>query len=459
MKYKIIILFLIFISNNSFSQNKMISKENAIQDIDTLHRYIEEIHPNAYAYISEDSIDKVYSNIKNKINDSLSIYKFYNLLSFIAANYKDGHTSVLIPRIWFQERHKVIPFTITVNNKRMFVVNSTDTSKIPIKAEIIEINNISTRIIIDTMINTQSGEDINYRIEKVKYFFSYLLFSLYDFEDNFKIKYRFNNEIKTVTLNGILFEKYSLLKDNNKNTQNYSAKFLPDKKVCIIDFRSFSDIDKFKIFLDTTFLKIKKQNIENLIIDLRNNTGGNSVLGDELFQYIYDKPFSQYDKTILKVSSQLKLLWKYNYLPNGIYDSLKVEKLMTLPNGIIVRTDTIFNDNEEKLIQIREEPNRLKGNVYILTSHFTFSSAADFAWCFKHYNMGKIIGEETGGWGFCYGDNVYTELPNSKIAINVSCKLFYNIGATKDSAHGVYPDYPIKSDEALNYALKLIKKK
>jgi len=462
MKYKVNIILILFLINNySFSQTKMIYKENAIQDIDSLHKYIEEIHPNAYAYVSKDEIDNIYTNIKKQINDSLSIYQFYNLLTYIAASYKDGHTSVIIPRVWYEENHKIIPFTIDIKDDKLFVNKSYLPVKIPQDIEIIEINDISAKNIIDTMINTQSGEAINFRIEKVKYFFPFLLYSIHNFDNNYKIKCRINNEIKILKIKGISYKQYSTLReDNNKNNYNYSARFLLNKSVCVIDFRSFTNLSEFKVFLDSTFFKIKKQNIKNLIIDLRNNTGGNSVLGDELFQYIYNAPFSQYDKTILKVSKQLKLLWKYNYLPNGVYDSLTVAKLLTLKNGVIVRTDTIFEENEgNNLIPIRKEPNRFTGNTYLLISHFTFSSAADFAWCFKHYNMGKIIGEETGGWGLCYGDNVYTELPNSNIAINVSCKLFYNIGANKESTHGVYPDYPVKSDDALEYALKLIDKK
>ena len=71
--------------------------------------------------------------------------------------------------------------------------------------------------------------------------------------------------------------------------------------------------------------------------------------------------------------------------------------------------------------------------------------------------MGKVVGEETGGWGLCYGDNVYTTLPISNIAINVSCKLFYNIGATNESFHGVIPDYEINPNKAMNYTIEIIK--
>ncbi|HHD92455.1 MAG TPA: peptidase S41, partial [Candidatus Portnoybacteria bacterium] len=66
------------------------------------------------------------------------------------------------------------------------------------------------------------------------------------------------------------------------------------------------------------------------------------------------------------------------------------------------------------MIKLENKKNRFKGNVYVLTSKETYSSAADFAQAIKAYKLGKIIGEKTGGWIVCYGDIVEDQLPNSK---------------------------------------------
>ncbi len=47
--------------------------------------------------------------------------------------------------------------------------------------------------------------------------------------------------------------------------------------------------EKFNLFLEETFRKIKEEEIEHLIIDIRNNSGGNSTLGDALLDYLTDK--------------------------------------------------------------------------------------------------------------------------------------------------------------------------
>ncbi len=452
----IIIITFLSISLTSYSQVRLISKEEAIQDIDTMQRYIEEIHPNAYAYKNKEIINNFYESVKDKITDSISIYDLYNYAGFLTANYGDGHLSTIFPNIWNNENHLVIPFTIEISNRKVYVKNSIDEDLINENCEVIKINGIPIKEIIDTMLVSRSGEAFLFKKEMVKYYFPNLLYSIYGFDNIFEVQLIRNNTIKTHVLEGIDYEEYlKLLSRDEKSTEDFSVKYMTDKSVCIIDFRDFSDLERFKIFLDTVFSAIKKDKINNLIIDLRNNSGGNSVLGDELFQYISKTDFTQYDKTILKVSSHLKSLWTSYYLPQGVIDSITVNEVLKLPNGMIVRTDTIFNEDEE-IIKLNEISNRFYGKVYVLTSNYTFSSAADFAWCFKHYNMGKIVGEETGGWGLCYGDNVYAELPNSRLAINVSCKLFYNIGATEKSTHGVIPDFQVKSEDALDYVIRII---
>lgn len=93
-----------------------------------------------------------------------------------------------------------------------------------------------------------------------------------------------------------------------------------------------------------------------------------------------------------------------------------------------------------------------------MTSGQTFSSAADLANAFKFYKAGKIIGSETGGFIISAGEVVERQLLNSKLFLNASSTIDYNIGATGNERYGVIPDIRVQPEEALNYTLeKLIK--
>lgn len=108
-------------------------------------------------------------------------------------------------------------------------------------------------------------------------------------------------------------------------------------------------------------------------------------MGDAFFQYIGNKPFRQYDKVIVKLSQ----LYKDRLLKNlgSKQPGEEVLKYLNKKNGTI---DTFYLDNNS----IQDNPLRFNGNIYLLIDSQTYSSAADFAQCFKFYKRGTIVGEE-----------------------------------------------------------------
>ncbi len=83
------------------------------------------------------------------------------------------------------------------------------------------------------------------------------------------------------------------------------------------------------------------------------------------------------------------------------------------------------------------------GQTYLLIDNGTFSSATDFAAMFRDYNVGTILGYETGGVPTSFGDMHMFTLRHSAIPCGVSFKRFY---APKpkpgDDVRGVQPDVP-----------------
>ena len=85
-------------------------------------------------------------------------------------------------------------------------------------------------------------------------------------------------------------------KKEQARVPDYSFKVDEKKKVAVMDFRSFNNPQRMKMFADSMFVTLREKGIKNLIIDLRNNGGGNSMVGDVSFPYISPKPFKQMGK-------------------------------------------------------------------------------------------------------------------------------------------------------------------
>lgn len=214
----------------------------------------------------------------------------------------------------------------------------------------------------------------------------------------------------------------------------------------VLKIKTFGDLDGFCAFADSAFTEIQKNGVKNLVIDVRNNGGGRSIVVDSLMNYINNKEYAQYRKIEMRISRELKERYKerypdrYDWINNYSIDELVVP--------------------EQNLVLLRNNKLRFSGNLFLLTNKTSFSAAATFAGIFKELNLGTIIGEETGGTIEYYGDYWFLKTPNTAITFFVAPKRFFQYGGT-DSNRGVIPDYviPDTGESILNFTNKLIEKK
>ena len=454
MKYKnlttAIIIFVISISFG-FSQTRF-SKSQLTADLDTLYSVIYDVHPDMFAVMSQEKFEKELNTIKSNLKDSMTAFDFFVLTAPLIHDLQDGHTSVFFPDLFSplttDIHYNIFPFCLSINAKDSSITVLKDLSEIepivPEGSRITKCNNYTDQEIVTAVAKYCSGEKLAFRIATLNNFLSLLppmiIPVLYQ-DSVFSIDYEVgginhSKTVKTVPANDV---KEHFISETSSDSQdektNYILEINKELHTAIIRFDSFSLNDYVDIFLDSTFLLIKERGIEHLIIDLRYNSGGNSLVGDAFFQYISPVPFEQFGKTYMKISNLLK-----KYQPE-----------------IRDKEESIIVYEEEELIPLRENPLRYNGKTYLLTSDYTFSSAADFAWTFHYFNMGVIVGEETGGLIVCFGDSFdLFSLNNTGLRYKASYKKFYGYGATDENLHSVIPDIEVPAEQAMDKVLELI---
>jgi len=441
MKKTIYILIISILFLSPVSAQKKLSREQLIADADTLYAQMYDIHPDLFAVYPQAEFEKGLTEAKTQFRDSMTAIDFYRLITPLIVNLGDGHTTIRIPGdLIDKEKAVTLPFNIAID-KKDYSVNIKDNYSdvdIPAGSEILSINGRGTKEILDRFVTYASGESNLFRLERVKQVFSLLPYIIYG-DTTFTVNYQSEDEKNAVFVKSIKLGEFrkaaqeTVNKERREAGRDFTLSLDNDISTAIIDFRSFSDLNRFTSFLDSTFTIIKDNNIKNLIIDLRKNGGGNSRLGDELFQYISPVPFQQFGRSQVKISPTLRRIFNDTIATLGM------------------------NVYEGSLYELRENDKRFTGNCYLLTSNHTFSSAAKFAWTFHYFNVGKIIGEETGGLIVTFGDMAGSTLPNTGIRFGVSWKKFYGYGADDSYTHGVRPDYEVPVEEAMDYAIELIK--
>lgn len=248
----------------------------------------------------------------------------------------------------------------------------------------------------------------------------------------------------------------------------YSHHFFPEYNTCMVVINSFGMPDQVKKYakkFEKTFRKIRIKGVTNLIIDIRENQGGCGLAGDELLKYLANKPFRQIEKIEQRLVHEFfELCEEYG---------LNIDKIMVDEYGIDLKNlkskknykPGIIVAGQGQFKNPHEPSDRFKDAIYLLIAKPTFSSASNFAAAVKYFEIGTLIGQETGGKKDHYGQVLPIQLPNSGLKGQVSTAHFVTVCGMEDSG-GVAPDYAVKQkpedtakgvDTVLQFTLNLIK--
>lgn len=186
-----------------------------------------------------------------------------------------------------------------------------------------------------------------------------------------------------------------------------------EHNVAVLTLNSCSNNAEYKECLRNMFQEMKDKGIQNVAVDLRNNGGGDSSVANEFFRYLDIDSYREWAD-----------IWRL-----GLFQ-------------IKHNARTIENDRYEELV--------FDGNLYLLTSVYTFSSAMDFAEYVKDNQLGTIIGEASGNDPSSYGDISIFKLPHSGIFMQISTKKWYRIDESREHQL-IEPDVSCGAWEAKEY--------
>lgn len=204
--------------------------------------------------------------------------------------------------------------------------------------------------------------------------------------------------------------------DDEADRETFIYKELPGN-IGLLKITTFMDHSSNEKF-DKLYEEIK--NSEALVIDLRDNSGGNSNYADYILRHFSEKPFksSQWSSPMYIAAHGS---WNY---PREWYT-------MSSQNLYPVKKD------------IYTKP------VILLINAGTYSSAEDFTIKFRGMNRGKIIGQPTGG---STGNPINITLVDGIISAGICTKKDIGPDGTEFVGVGIFPDIEVAEsmDDYLN---------
>lgn len=452
------------------AEQKKIPNIQLIQDVEYYLKTAESIHPDLYFSLTREAAESLKQQLFRQLVDPMSDYDFAKLMIPFVNKFNDGHTSLGYPQSYKDAYNKgpatAFPLEVAIISRHIFSTETyTNCQGICIGDEIISINNIPSREIIDTLLPLIGGELETRKMAILADLFSYLLCFVYGWENRVTLKLcRVGRDYEAE----VQYISCEQRKQQVGSDKKYDFAEI-DKDVGLITLNSMEGYGRkeFKTFLRTTFDSLKRNNIANLVIDIRKNSGGHSIFSDMLLHYIADKPYKPWDKLVIKTSRELKQETRERYLKWYLYPVFPLAYLFKYTRTMLLNKENSYTLFESTTIKPKNNGRRFNGKLYLLTSNKTYSVAALFTATFKYYKFGTIIGDETSQPCSGYFSPVKIELPNSKLKGAVSSCQYYFTGFNKTNGDAVIqPDYIIKKtrehirdnkDAALEYTLKLIK--
>ncbi|NNL03293.1 MAG: peptidase S41 [Eudoraea sp.] len=430
--------------NTKFGQNEI------LKDLDYLYNSLIDAHYNIYAYVNEEDFKKNYKSVMNSIGkDSITLLQATNIFQKVISAANNGHTEIDFPGasygIYAYSGGTIFPLEIAFeNNKSLIRKNFSNNPDIKIGSEILSINGMSMNDIMSEIYPQVSAERIYFKNAKIEmYSFPRYYWQVFGKQDKFEVEIISDGQVKKLSLNAInLIEEYEMKRTDVLNAQ-MKLKFY--EKSAYLNPGNFSgDEQKYQRFIDSAFVEIRKTESRNLIIDLRNNSGGNDSFSDYLVSYFANKPFKWNSKFTLKTSQFLKEHTRKNSDTTMAY----FKEILKHNNG------EIYNYKFDEY-QPQPEEKRFNGKVYVLVNRQSHSQSAVTAAQIQDYKFGIIVGEETGDYPSLYASQFQYALPNTGIPVKVSKGQIVRVnGSTKEE--GVIPDILIKDhlldkkDEILN---------
>lgn len=409
------------------TKREVFSAEELKGDIAYARELLATVHPAPVPAFPLGDADGALAMVAETLPESMSRNEFYRGFAAALSVAGDDHLFVEPPAISPEVR--IFPAQVSILDGRIWVRrNFSGDQRLAAGTEILALNGVPAAGLVDEMVRLHAGTSRAQREIRLAEAFAETLYAAYGFSETFSVRTGENR--------GTVFDVEGT-EDRPDEEPLFSYRWIDDQTV-LFSYRSFSDPDgSYSTFLSDMFADLRENGARTLVIDLRENEGGNMFLGDELLAYFADRTFSQLPRSEFLVSREIRRNF-LSYAPAFLrwlplqYMHPLLRPLWAKPVG---ETSPMLFD----AVEPRGEDERFTGAVYVLMGPRVMSSASLFVATVRSYGFGTLVGESAGGYATHYGNVMWLYLPNTGLKIMMASSV--NFGNSKGP---ILPDYPVE---------------
>lgn len=448
-----------FIAAFSLSQplsSQMLSRAQVERNTAAIRRLLLYSHPAATQYINRDSLEQALADLCRLEGDSISRNAFEYKVRQVLHTVGCGHTNIHpYSTFWSRFRKnkkapaKVLPFYFYTDGQQLWVRSALDSlqQQVPTGAAIRSINGIPGRQILNRLTRCQipDGQTPTIGVHTLNQELFFNLF-YYKFEAQYAyMQVEWENQdgsVQSSRLAAIPLKR--ALAAMPKNTAQapkalYRAKYRrfyfheDNPQIGVLRLESFSG--RAGRMYRKTFRTLKAQKTPYLVIDVRDNLGGNFNDCMNLVRYVVDKPYK------VHITRRSFRTWKH------MQPSQYLQRLAAILRADVLNITPRSYNFKRVRHYYRFKPHRKNhydGQVFILMNGWSASASSVMSAYMKELGGAICIGQETGGGAWSLnGMQIPTfRLPEGKLALVVpQSHLDFRLGP--DNGRGVMPQHPI----------------
>jgi len=442
-------------------------------DYDLLRGVLQERHPGLDRYRAPGTMQRLFAETEKQLGREMTMTGFMQTLAPLIDSIDCGHTEVQLPKA-FQESirrsAKLLPFKFHCSEGQVFILLSyaADTT-LGVGMRVHSINGLRADSLAKSWSTQMTSDGFNETMKDrmLERLFRSEFAAFAQQGDSFRIAGYYPGETK---LESFTVESCSFA-ELDKSFKSRYEKHGPQKilqlafrdSAAVLTVRSFQrkvirkSGQRYRPFMRRAFREIRKKNCSTLIIDLRDNTGGEVPYGIHLYRHIARTPFRYIDSITVPTRKPIRFHehTDKNFLFNLNFLLIRKHK------GKYVYNWSDMTRTHHPMKQ------RFDGQVLVLTNGMSFSNSSNFAAIVQEHRRGLIVGEEPGGaMNGCNGSAYITlTLPESKLQVRIPlAKISYPFQPYSAYGRGALPDVPVEEkieelvkgkDVVMERALKL----